>query len=220
MILISARKKIHTIAFEMLTSRNNKKLNQVRREIAAEAARIMVTQAQSNFRIAKQKAAERLGIGTGADLPSNVEVEAALRAYQGFYGGMQHTHHIQKMREIALRVMRSLESFCPRLVGPVLEGTADEHTQISLHVFNDPPDAIAMHLQEHGLRYQVVQRKIRWHDGSYRQVPLLVTDAEGITVELALFSTVDLRQAPLSPVDGRPQKRAPLTEVECLLAGV
>jgi len=209
---MSARKKIHTIAFE--------RLSQTRRDIAAEAARIMVTQAQNNFRIAKQKAAERLGVSTGAGLPSNVEVEAALRAYQGFYGGKQHTHHIQKLREIALRVMRSLESFCPRLVGPVLEGTADKHAQISLHVFNDPPDAVALHLLEHGLSFQNAQRKIRWHDGSYRQVPLLVTDAEGITVELALFSQVDLRQAPPSPIDGRPQKRAPLTEVECLLAGV
>ena len=199
---------------------NNKKLSQTRRDIAAEAARIMVTQAQNNFRIAKQKAAERLGVSAGAGLPSNVEVEAALRAYQGFYGGKQHTHHIQKMREIALRVMRSLESFCPRLVGPVLEGTADKHAQICLHVFNDPPDAVAIHLLEHGLNFQTAQRKIRWHDGSYRQIPLLVTDAEGITVELELFSQVDLRQAPPSPIDGRPQKRAPLTEVECLLAGV
>jgi len=215
-----ARKKIHTIAFERLSTRNNKKLNQTRREIAAEAARIMVTQAQNNFRIAKQKAAERLGISKSVALPSNVEVEAALRAYQGFYGGAQHTHHIQKMREIALRVMRSLESFCPRLVGPVLEGTANKHAQISLHVFNDPPDAVAIHLLEHGLNFHAAQRKIHWHDGSYRLVPLLVIDAEGITVELALFSQVDLRQAPLSPVDGRPQKRAPLTEVECLLAGV
>ena len=64
------------------------------------------------------------------------------------------------------------------------------------------------------------QRKIRWHDGSYRQVQLLVTIREGVEVELALFNCMDLRQAPPSPVDGRPQKRAPLSEVECLLASV
>ena len=214
---MSARKKIHTTASKRLSTRSNKKPNQTRRKIAAEAARIMATQAQYNFRIAKQKAAERLGISTRVALPSNVEVEAALRAYQGFYGGKQHLRNIQKMRVIALRVMRSLESFCPRLVGPVLEGTADKHARVSLHVFNDSPDAVAMHLMEHGLSFHAAQRKIRWHDGSYRHIPLLVTDAEGVTVELALFSHVDLRQAPPSPVDGRPQKRAPLAEVECLL---
>jgi hypothetical protein len=115
--------------------------------------------------------------------------------------------------------MRSLESFCPRLVGPVLEGTADEFTRVSLHVFSDPPDAIAIHLMDQGKIFRDEQRKIRWYDGSYRQVPLLVTDTDGIPVELTLFSYMDLRQAPPSPVDGRPQKRAPLSEVECLLAG-
>ncbi len=216
---MSTRKKIHTTAFERLSNRNNKKLSQTRRELAAEAARIMATQAQNSFRIAKQKAADRLGISSRAVLPSNVEIEAALRAYQGFYGGKQHSNHIQKLRKIALRVMRSLELFCPRLVGPVLAGTADRYARVSLHLFNDPPDAVAVHLMEHGLSFHAAERKILWHDRSYRQVPLLVTDAEGTIVELTLFSHVDLRQAPLSPVDGRPQKRAPLSEVECLLAG-
>ena len=214
-----SRKRIHTTIFDKPFNRSSKKLDQARRRIAAEAARIMATQAQYNFRIAKQKAAERLGINSRTALPSNIEVEDALRAYQQFYGGQQHNNQIQKMRQIALRVMRSLESFCPRLVGPVLEGTADIHARVSLHVFNDPPDEIAMHLMDHGLSFKNEQRKIRWHDGSFRQVPLLVTDSDGVTIELALFSFVDLRQAPPSPVDGRPQKRAPLSEVECLLAG-
>ena len=122
---MSTQKMIHTTVFDRLSTRNNRKLKQTRREIAAEAAHIMATQAQNNFRLAKQKAAESLGIRTRLALPSNVEVEAALREYQGFYGGAQHLNHIQKLREIATRVMRSLESFCPRLVGPVLEGTAD-----------------------------------------------------------------------------------------------
>jgi len=215
-----ARKRIHTTVSDRFPAHNNCKLDQTRQIIAAEAARIMVTQTQFNYRIAKQKAAERLGVCARAALPSNVEVETALRAYQEFYRGQQHFQHLQKMREVALRVMRALELFSPRLVGPVLDGTADEHARISLHVFNDPPDAVAVHLMDKGKTFRDEQRKIRWHDGSYRQVPLLVTDTDDMEVELILFCYMDLRQAPPSPVDGRPQKRAPLTEVECLLAGV
>ncbi|GMR14810.1 MAG: hypothetical protein BMS9Abin30_0418 [Gammaproteobacteria bacterium] len=74
---MSARKKIHTTATERLSTRNNKKPSQTRREIAAEAARIMVTQTQFNFRIAKQKAAERLGISTRVALPSHVDLRQA-----------------------------------------------------------------------------------------------------------------------------------------------
>ena len=45
-----------------------------------------------------------------------------------------------------------------------------------------------------------------------------VAELEGTAVELALFGCMDLRQAPPSPVDGKPQKRAGLPEVESLLA--
>jgi hypothetical protein len=213
-----ARKRTHTTLSDRFHSHYSGKLDQTRQIIAAEAARIMVTQAQFNYRIAKQKAAERLGVFTRTSLPSNVEIECALRAYQEFYGGQQHLLHLQKMRKVALRVMRSLELFNPRLVGPVLDGTADEHARISLHVFNDPPDAVAVYLMDKGIACRDEQRKIRWHDGGYRYVPLLVTNTDDMEVELTLFSCVDLRQAPPSPVDGRPQKRAPLAEVECLLA--
>jgi len=195
-------------------------LRQIRRDVAEQAARIMATEGQRNYRAAKRKAAERIGVSSRLALPSNKEVEQALRAYQGFFGGEQHTRHLEALRETALKVMRALDAFCPRLVGPVLEGTADRHSRVSLHLFSDPPDAVAMHLAEKGLDYKQEQRKIRWHDGSHRLVPLLVTDADGIAIELALFERIDLRQAPPSPIDGRPQKRAPLAEVECLLAGV
>lgn len=214
------RKRIHTTASERFPAHNSGKPGQLRRMIAAEAARIMVTQGQFNYRIAKQKAAQRLGAGAHAALPSNLEIETALRAYQEFYGGQRHLDRLQNMRRVALRVMRSLEPFHPRLVGPVLDGTADENTRVCVHVFSDPPDAVALHLLDIGQRFYNEQRKIRWHDGNHRQIALLVTDVEDTEVELALFSHLDLRQAPPSPVDGRPQKRAPVTEVEGLLRGV
>ena len=214
------RKRIHTTVSEKFPVHITKKASQNRRIIAAEAARIMATQSLSNYRAAKQKAAERLGANLRSSLPSNAEVESALRAYQCIYGGQQHIHRLQKLREVALSVMRSLESFYPRLVGPVLEGTADEHARVTLHVFNDPPDAVVIHLLDNGLVFRNEQRKIRWHDGNHRQVQLLVTNAEDVEVELTLFSCMDLRQAPPSPVDGRPQKRASMSEVECLLADI
>ncbi|NIP16816.1 MAG: hypothetical protein GWM87_00615 [Xanthomonadales bacterium] len=193
-------------------------MRQVRRDIAAEAARIMATEGQRNFGAAKRKAAERIGVSSRVALPSNLEVEAELRAYQGFYGGEAHERHLETLRATAIEVMRSLEPFSPRLVGPVLDGTADRHSRVSLHLFSDPPEAVAMHLRERGLNYRQEDRRIRWHDGSYRDVPLLVMDAGECVIEMALFGRVDLRQAPPSPVDGRPQKRASLTEVECLVA--
>ena len=213
------RKRIHTTVSDKFPVYSTNKTSQMRRAIAAEAARIMSTQSLFNYRAAKQKATERLGIDMRASMPSNIEVESELRAYQELYGGRQHILHLEKMRKTALKVMRSLEAFYPRLVGPVLEGTANEFARVSVHVFNDPPDAVVIHLLDKGLVFRNEQRKIRWHNGSHRHVQLLVLDTEGIEVELTLFNCKDLRQAPPSPLDGRPQRRASMSEVEGLLAG-
>ena len=214
------KKRTHTKSTNEIAPRSVRKLRQVRRDVAAEAARIMATEGQRNYRAAKQKAAQRLGASSSVALPGNQEVEKALRAYQGFFGGDQHFRHLELLRETALKVVRALGPFYPRLVGPVLEGTADRHSRVSLHLFSDPPDAVMIHFAEKGLNYKLEERKIRWHDGSHKLIPLLVTDADGIAIELALFNNIDLRQAPPSPVDGKPQKRARLADLECLLAGV
>jgi hypothetical protein len=217
------RKRIRTTSTDgrsggAFISRAERKLNNIRREIAVEAARIMATEGQRNFMAAKRKAAERVGANTRVALPSNLEVEEALRAYQEFYGGDEHSGHLQTLRSAAIEVMRALEDFSPRLVGPVLDGTADSHSRVSLQLFNDPPEMVMIDLEERGVGFHQEQRRIRWHDGSHRTIQLLVTDINDVAVELALFSLVDLRQAPPSPVDGRPQKRARLPEVEVLLA--
>ena len=211
------RKRIHTTVSDEFPDYHSKKASQVRRAIAAEAARIMYTQSQFNYLVAKQKAIQRLGINARTTMPSNAEVESALRAYQGIYGSKQRVDSLQRMREIALQVMRSLDSFNPRLTGPVLEGTANENARITLQVFNDPPDTVVMHLIEAGQIYRSEQRNIRWYNGSHRQVQLLVTDAEDLEIELMLLNSLDLRQAPPSPISGRPQKRASVSELELLL---
>lgn len=211
------RKRIHTTVSEKNSTRNHKRNSHGRRRIAAEAARIMATQAQHNYRIAKQKAVQRLGISTHTALPSNMEIKNALISYLSFYGGEQHLLQINKMRKTAVRVMRLLEIFCPRLTGPVLAGTAGQYTPITLHVFNDPPDTIAIHLLDNGVTFQNGLRKTRWYNGSHHQLPLLIINVDGLEVELVLFNRLGLRQAPPDPVDGRPQKRASLAAVERLL---
>lgn len=216
------RKKIRTRSTdrraESWDSPAVRKLNNLRREVAVEAARIMATEGQRNYMNAKRKAAERVGASTRLALPSNREVEESLRAYQGFYGGKRHADRLQSLREAAIGVMRELSEFRPRLVGPVLDGTADAHSRVSLHLFDDPPESVLFHLEERGIDFHHEQRRIRWHDGGYRDIQLLVTEFEGVEVELALFSLIDLRQAPPSPIDGKPQRRARLPEVELLSA--
>jgi hypothetical protein len=192
--------------------------NRHRLQIAAEAARIIATEGQPNYLLAKQKAAERLGASTRKGLPSNSEVEQELKAWQQVYGGIAHEDQLQQLRAGAAAAMRFLKPFRPRLVGPVLEGTADQHSRISLHVFSEDPDAVVRFLMEHRVPFSQERRRIRWHDREYRQIDVLVVEDGAQTVELVLMVGRDAVQAPPCPIDGRPQKRMALDEVEALVS--
>jgi len=213
---MSRQKKTRTKSIDRSPPRHSRRLQQVRARIAAEAARIMATEGQLNYHAAKKKAAQRCGVNDRLALPSNMEVEESLRTYQSLYGGSAHRENLDRLRKSALRAMRILDSFNPRLVGPVLEGTAGPHSRIALQAFADSPDALILHFLEHGEPFRQEQRQIRWHNGESRITQLIVFDLDEAEIEVALFELKDLRQAPPSPVDGKPQRRATRDELEAL----
>ena len=188
-----------------------------RQEVAFEAARILATEGQRNYRSAKEKAAHRLGVPVHGGLPSNSEVEAELKRYQAFYGGDAHRSAVHTLRRAAIDAMKFFERFRPKLVGPVLEGTADEHSRITLHLFCETPDDVVGFLMRHRMPFEQETRRIRWHDGRFRDLDLIVVEADGQVFELALMAGAAWRQPPPDPVDGQPQRRAGVAEVARLI---
>jgi hypothetical protein len=211
-------KKTHTKFTERPAPRHLRRLQQTRQKVAAEAARIIATEGQHNYHSAKKKAAERIGVSDRLALPSNIEVKDALRTYQELYGGAAHQENIERLRQTAIKAMQLLDAFNPRLVGAVLDGTANAHSRVALHVFAESVESVILFFLERDVPFNQEQRQIRWHNGEHRTVPLILSELDGQVVELAVFNEVDLRQAPPSPIDGKPQQRAALHEVEYLLA--
>jgi hypothetical protein len=211
-------KKTRTKSTDRSAARHLRRLQQARMGVAAEAARIIATEGQHNYHAAKKKAADRLGVSDRLALPSNIEVKDALYRYLDLYGGEAHDENLTALRETAVQAMRLLAAFNPRLVGSVLDGTAGPHTRIALHVFAESSEAVILFFRERGIPFSQEQRQIRWFNGEHRPVELVLTELDGRTLELAVFEPVHLRQAPPSPIDGKPQRRAALAEVELILA--
>jgi hypothetical protein len=163
---------------------------------------------------AKRKAAERYGVFDGPLLPRNVEIEAALAAYQRLFGQGEHERTLQRLRDAAIKAMRMLETFEPRLVGPVLAGTATAHTDVQLHVFSDSAEAVYIRLMDRNVPHEVVQRRVKLQAGAEPVVvPGMRFEVGGETVEAVVFPRDGIRQAPVSPVDGKPMRRAGVEEV-------
>ena len=190
----------------------------LRLALAQEAARIMAEHGVADFLLAKRKAAQRFGVEDGAVLPKNIEIEAALAQYQRLFDGDSHLESLQAQRRAALIAMRRLREFEPRLVGPVLTGTATRHAQVQLHLFTDYAESVTLKMLEMGLAHEVTEKRVRMDSARVLAFPGLRFEIEAQPIEVTVFPADGIRQAPVSPVDGRPMRRASASEVEALLA--
>ncbi|MCC7410794.1 MAG: hypothetical protein IT495_04065 [Gammaproteobacteria bacterium] len=187
--------------------------------IAAAAARLIAEEGVTSYRVARDKALRRLGIERGRDLPTPREIEAALVEHQRLFAGAAHADRVAALRRQAAEAMRVLADFSPRLVGRVLAGTAGEHARVTLHLFTDTAEEVGLFLFERAIPHRLGERRYRFGERDLRVYPTCSFLAGDTEVELVVFPAVELRQAPPSPLDGRPMPRASLAEVESLLAG-
>lgn len=189
----------------------------LRRALAQEAARIMVEHGIDDYLFAKRKAAERLGAGEHAVLPKNSEIEAALVEYHRLFAADTHAGQLAEQRRAALDAMELLDEFAPRLVGPVLTGTATPYQEISLHLFADSPESVSFRLMDAGVKYRVLEHRVKMNADRVLQCPAVAFATGDYEVDATVFPADGIRQSPLSPTDGRPMRRADRTEVEMLV---
>ena len=192
----------------------------LRQHIAASAARIMVEEGVRDYQLAKRKAIHRLNLPWDKHLPSNEEIEAALADYLRLFRGQRLDTEVRRLRRLALEAMQFLGRFDPRLVGAVLSGIVTAGVPVQLHVTADTPEEIGLWLQEQGIPYEQTERRVRFGGERSETLPLYHFTADGVTVELYVFGRAGIRETPLSPVDGKPMKRANRREVENLLAPI
>jgi hypothetical protein len=190
----------------------------LRERLAQEAARLMIEHGIEDFGHAKRKAAERLGVTAAGALPSNAQIDASVGERQRIFAPDTHQDHLAHLRRIAVSAMELLMPFRPRLVGPVLQGTATVSSSVELHVFSDTPEQVAALLDFNGLAAQSCQRRLRYRPGeSAMLVPGFLFARLGERIIALVFPENGLRQAPLSPVDQRPMRRAGRDEVLALI---
>ncbi len=190
---------------------------QNRRRIAVEAARLMAEHGIRDYHQAKLKAAHSLGLHNENDLPRNGEIEAARREHLRLFQSDTQPALLQHKREVAREAMRFFARFEPRLVGAVLDGSADEHSAVCLHLFSDDPEALPRLLHEQAIPFDQSERRLRFGPDDVEEFPVYLFSADDIAVDLTLLPTHLLRQAPQDRISDKPMKRASLGALETLL---
>lgn len=189
-----------------------------RQHLAFEAAKLMAEGGIRDYHQAKLKAAQRLGIHDDASLPRNREIEDALREYQRLFLGRDQTAEVRRRREAAMRALEFFRAFEPRLVGPVLDGTADANTAVALHLHSDDADAVPRHFEEHGIPADSRSRHLRLDREREGDFPVWLFSAEELSFDVTVLPADVLRQAPLSGIDEKPMRRASASQLRELLA--
>jgi hypothetical protein len=189
----------------------------MRTRIAAAAARLMAEDGIDNFALAKRKAARQLGAADTESLPTNDEVEAALRDYRALYQAEEHPERIAELRRVALDAMRALERFSPYLTGPVLKGIAGPYAEIDLQLYPDSTKDVELFLLERNIAFDTAETR-RFSGDRAHAVSVFKLDWLGAPLRLSVFDPRDERIALKSSQAGRVMDRAGIAEVGQLLA--
>ncbi|AWM37725.1 hypothetical protein GobsT_42590 [Gemmata obscuriglobus] len=190
----------------------------LRQAIAFEAARLMYERVESEYFTAKRKAAKRLCRGTvkPSDLPSNAEVRDQVQAFARVHEGEARTANLCEMRLHALRLMRLLTRFRPRLIGSVMTGHTRKGSDIDLHLFSDHIEPITAALEEEGLPYEVERKQVTKHGESRVFTHVHVFDA--FNFELTVYEEDRAHYVFKSSITGKAIERASTRELEELIA--
>jgi predicted nucleotidyltransferase len=192
--------------------------DRLRRQIAFDAARLMYNRQESEYYRAKLKAARRICRGwvKPVDLPTNAEIRDQIQTFARLHEGYRRTEHLREMRIEALRLMRHLRAFRPRLIGSTLTGHVRQGSDIDLHVFSDSIEAVTAALDHEGIVYDVERKRVRKHGEERVFTHVHVQDR--FPIELTIYAASLVSYAFKSSITGKTIERASIAELEELLA--
>ncbi len=191
--------------------------SKVRRQIAFEAAQLMYRRQESEYYRAKMKAARRICQGwvKPSDLPSNSEIRDQVQMLSRIHEGDTWDENLMEMRFEAIRMMRTLCAFRPRLIGSVLDGHTRTGSDIDIHLFADGTAGVAAALEREGVRYDIERKRVRKNGVEQTYTHIHIEDR--FPFELTVYPS---RQEPMvskSSITGKPMARASIAELEQLL---
>ena len=117
----------------------NSRSSDLRKRIAREAAVLLYTSQEKEYKQAKSRAAQTLGTRI---FPSNAEVAEELDKIAEEQEGPSRRERLSQMRKEASEIMAALKAFHPRLVGSVWRGTANRNSDIDVTAFSSDHKAV------------------------------------------------------------------------------
>ena len=181
----------------------------LRRRIAALAARMVAEDGVNDSAQAKHKAAQQLGL-SGKHLPDDAELEEALRLHLRLFNATEHQENLCDLRQKACKILELLTPFNVYLAGAVLDGSAGRHAEIDIQLYTDSAKDVEIYL---------LNRRIEFSHTPPRtpRAETVLSLPIGDTVANLVIYPRDEERRVVRGHDGRPRPRARLAELRRLL---
>jgi hypothetical protein len=171
-------------------------MDSLKSEIAAATAR-MVVEEGLEYGPAKRRAVKQMGLPARAELPSNDDIEDAVREYIDLFCADSQPAELAALRKLALTWMERLAEFRPFLAGAVWHGTATRLSDIYIQLFCDDSKSAEIALIDHQIDYE--PRTVQGFQGEPVEALSLSSLSpdlgETIGVHLMVYDHDDLRGA-------------------------
>ena len=191
--------------------------DKLRRQIAFEAARLMYGRQESEYYRAKLKAGKRICGGWVKPPICPATRKSATRSsrLRGCYEGDGRLDRLREMRLEALRLMRILAVFRPRLIGSTMTGHVRAGSDIDIHLFADSSEAVTAALEAEGMVFDLERKRVRKHGEERVFTHVHVRDR--FNFELTIYAANLAHFVFKSSITGKPIERASVRELEQLL---
>jgi len=160
-------------------------MDSLRRKVAREAALLLYTLQEKEFKQAKERAARNLGLRI---LPTNFEVAKELDLIAEEYEGSSRWKRLIRMRREALEIMEALKNFHPKLIGSVWRGTVNKNSDIDIVVFAQNSESVIKVLNNRGFRIVGKEKTPAIKDGVNETLHIFINLPSGDRAEIVVRS--------------------------------
>jgi len=171
-------------------------INNNRLIVARRAAEVIMEEGITDYLFAKKKAAKSLGLLTSDNLPSNQEIDNALKEYQNIFQEQVDSEIINKIKKEALNTMILFEIFNPHLTGQLLEGLIPRFPKIKINLFTDNIKEVEYTLLNNNIAFdikdKIYQEKLS-KKKSTKTVPAFILEGIWFPIELKVYFENDMR---------------------------
>ena len=171
-------------------------INNNRLIVARRAAEVIMEEGITDYFFAKKKAAKSLGLLTNDNLPSNQEIDNALKEYQNIFQEEVDSEIITKIQKEALNTMLLFEDFHPHLTGQLLEGLIPKFPKIQISLYTDNIKEVEYTLLNNNIAFDIkdtiYQEKLS-KKKSTKTIPAFILEGAWFPIELKVYFENDIR---------------------------